>query len=167
MTHHKGLTLLELLFTLLLMALVSTMAAPPLRAWYDNHQTRGLQTQLLHSFRLARNQAVASGSRVTVCPAADGQCQADWSGQLMVFVDSEGDGNRPSDAPLLQLLPLQSGGNLQWRSFRGLDYIQFDPRGMTPALNGTLHYCPGKPGIEGFALTVSRTGRTRVREPSC
>lgn len=167
MAHFKGLTLLELLVALALLILVTAIAAPPLKDWYQNHQTRRLQIQLLHSLRLARNEAVASGNRVTLCPAADGQCQDNWSQQLMVFIDTGGDGDRQADDPLLLLSPLQSRGALEWRSFRGKNYLQFEATGMTPALNGTLHYCPDEPAVSGFALTLSRTGRSRIRAPSC
>lgn len=167
MARSNGVTLLELLTALGILILVTAMAVPPLKGWYDNHQTRRLQTQLLHSLRLARNEAVASGSRVTLCPAADGQCQGNWSQQLMAFIDIGGDGDRQAGDRLLLLSPLQPRGSLRWRSFRGKNYLQFDATGMTPALNGTLHYCPDEPGVAGFALTLSRTGRSRIRAPSC
>lgn len=168
MHRNHGTTLVELVLVLSILATILAFAVPAMSHWVENYRVETLRKQLIFSLNHARNQAVTHAKSVTVCPGDGMLCTDSWNGQLLVFIDENSNGIRENPDTLLSTSPLQlPPGRLAWRSFRGTDYLQFEASGMTPALNGTLTFCHDNKAIEGFALAVARTGRVRIRPPSC
>ena len=168
MKQVNGFTLVELLTTLALAGVLVTVAIPAMSNWYHKSAITDLQYTLLHSINYARVQGIGRQSTVTLCPG-DNQCSPQWSGNILIFLDDNRNGNLDPEDRLLKKIHLQNtGGDLDWRSFRRTDYLQFTSEGLTAALNGTLHYCHSKVPDYNFAIVLARTGRTRVHhEPNC
>ena len=170
MKKVKGVTFVELLFTITLLSLLLTMGIPGLSKWLLQNKVSALQSGLLHSINFARNQAINLKATITLCPGTE-QCEGEWGSHIIIFSDVNSDGVIDSADQIFKKITLtETAGTLRWRSFRRKHYLQFNAQGLTNALNGTFHYC--RPNSENnhynFAIVLAKTGRMRVNHsPNC
>lgn len=169
MTRANGFTLLELIFTLTMLVISLSIGVPTLSQWIQRSKTSELQLSLLHSIHYARTQAILLQSTITLCPGST-ECESTWGNSLLIFVDQDTNGSIGQNETILKQIDIGLlGQHLDWRSFRRTAYIQFNAQGITPALNGTFHFCPKAPIAEfKFSIILARTGRVRLGEtPNC
>lgn len=92
----SGFTLVELMVTLAVAAILATMAAPSFTALLNSNRLGGAANELVAALQTARMEAVRRNARVLVCRSEDGSTCA-GSGDAwpawVVFVDSDADGN--------------------------------------------------------------------------
>lgn len=90
----SGLTLIELLIGLALLAVLLALAAPSFQAQIAASQLNSASSALLGSLLQARAQAIRLGQRVTVCRSADlQQCDINpaggWESGWLTFIDAD------------------------------------------------------------------------------
>jgi len=78
-TLSKGFTLVELMVTIAIAALLLSIGVPSFTAMYEATRSANEIQKINDLFAFARNQAVNYGSTVTVCPYAASPCGNDWS----------------------------------------------------------------------------------------
>lgn len=151
--HQGGLTLLELLFTLGIAAILASMAIPAYATMIKRNNSMALSYQLMTLVHYARSEAISRGSVVTLCGSSNGtQCTNDWSKTILVFSDLNANGAIDSEDTLLHTASaLKEGETLFWRSFRNKPYLQLQTNGMTYFQNGNFTYCPAD-GDNHFAM---------------
>jgi len=160
----QGLTLMELLVTLSITAVLIGMALP---GWSDLvQQKRGdlLIRRLNQAIELARISAVSYGEIVTLCRSRDGQaCRGPWAEGVMVFRDPDADRRLADDQQAIAYLDFgDSHGQLYWRAFGNRQYLQFTALGFTRNQNGSFTYCPDSGDLrQARQLILNRAGRTR------
>ncbi|MFP4209434.1 MAG: GspH/FimT family pseudopilin [Wenzhouxiangella sp.] len=78
---QRGLTLLELMITIAVLAILVTAGIPQFQRLIQSNQTTSGANDLLSSLQLARSESVRRGSPVTLCPSTDqSTCSgSDWS----------------------------------------------------------------------------------------
>lgn len=148
MLRHRpasGLTLIELLIGIALLAVLLGLAAPSFQAQIAASQLTSATNALLGSLMQARAQAIRLGKRVTVCRTHDQQ-QCDnnaargWESGWLVFIDIDRAGNAnafvsPADTILSrnEALPpaLRVRGNQQVD-----DFISFGASGEARTMAG-------------------------------
>lgn len=169
MTRVNGFTLLELIFTIAILVISLSIGVPTLSQWIQRSKTSDLQFTLLHSIHYARTQAALLQSTVTLCPGTTA-CENTWGESLLIFIDQDSNSIKDQNETLLKQIDLGLLGQyLDWRSFRRTTYVQFNTQGITPALNGTFHFCPTEHLREfKFSIILARTGRARISGmPNC
>ncbi len=151
MLRHRpvsGLTLIELLIGIALLAVLLGLAAPSFQAQIAASQLSSATHALLGSLMQARAQAIRLGKRVTVCRTHDQeQCDTHaargWESGWLVFVDIDRAGNTdafvsPTDTVLTrnEALPatLRVRGNTQVDT-----YISFGASGEARTMAGGTH----------------------------
>jgi len=163
--EQRGLTLLELLFTLGIAALLASMAIPAFANMAKRSNSLTLAYELVGLVQFARTEAINQQVTVTLCGSRDGLiCTNDWSKTILVFTDYNNNGAMDgSDALLRSTASLKNGETLYWRSFRNKAYLQMEPNGMTYFQNGNFTYCPAD-GNEHFALhwIINVSGHLRI-----
>lgn len=177
----RGITLVELLVTLAIVALLGALALPGLRSLRDQSDSTLAVNQLMGQLALARSSAILQHARVSLCPspgAGPGSghhpgtntgCGArdSWHLGALLFIDSNGNGRRePAEAELRRFPPLATG-RVYWRAFRNRAYLQYLPNGHTPWQNGSFHYCAtsGAPNLARIVI-LTASGRSRVARDS-
>jgi len=169
MTRVNGFTLLELIFTLAILITSLSIGIPTLNQWVQRSKTSNFQHSLLHSIHYARTQATLLQSTITLCPGSS-KCERSWGSSLLIFIDQDNNGSIDQNETLLKQIDIGLLGQyLDWHSFRKTAYIQFNSQGITPALNGTFHFCPNETtGKFRFSIILARTGRVRINHtPNC
>lgn len=160
-----GFTVLELLVTLALAAVLLVGAVPSLQQFTWRQQMRAAVGSLHHDLLLARSEAVFRNAQVMACPG-DRQAgctgQADWSGGWIVFPDHNGDRQRQTEESILR--HGQVAGQVNILGSRGRSHIRFLPNGSAPGSNGTIAFCGAGGPQQARKLVISNAGRIR-REP--
>lgn len=86
---HRGFTLVELMVTLLVAAIVMGMAIPSFTTMMANNRSLTLANEFADTLSLARAQAVTRSSRVSICASSTGtSCAGDWKEGYIVFIDT-------------------------------------------------------------------------------
>ena len=86
----KGFTLVELMVTIAIAALLLSIGVPSFTAMYEATRSANEIQKINDLFAFARNQAVNYGSTVTVCPYAASPCGNDWSKGFSVYIEKNG-----------------------------------------------------------------------------
>ena len=94
MRHQSGFTLIELVVTISVAAILMALAVPSFRSTIQNNRVTGQANEFVTSLTLARSEAIKRGRNATVCISSDGtSCTgSNWAGGWLVWVDSNGDG---------------------------------------------------------------------------
>jgi len=90
---RAGFTLIELITTIAVASVLLTLAVPGVRNFTMNARQAGSINELVSAMHLARNTAITTNSRVTVCTSSAGaNCEAAaWNQGWIVFIDDDSD----------------------------------------------------------------------------
>ena len=159
-----GYSLLELLLTIAVAAMLLTLGLPSFSSLKARNAQRVEINALFHAVHLARKGSIMRKQVVSLCPTANGvSCSPgrDWSGGFLVFENSDRD--EPPE--------LDDGEILLYRHLASPSMkITANRRGFTlratflRATNGTLVVCDRAGRVRPRALVISYTGRPRVAE---
>ncbi|MCD9005136.1 GspH/FimT family pseudopilin [Luteimonas sp. XNQY3] len=89
--HGGGFTLVELMVTVAVIAILSAVAVPAMTGLINRSRISGLTGEVVSALQLARSEAVRRNARVTLCPSADGlTCtnSVDWAGWIIEARDN-------------------------------------------------------------------------------
>lgn len=96
-TRDSGFSLIEILVTISVLAILLALAAPSLQALARNNRLTGLTNDLVSTLNFARSEAVKRGGRITVCKSANSgaaapicSTAANWRDGWLVFLDTSG-----------------------------------------------------------------------------
>ena len=98
-TAETGLTIIELVVSMAVAAVLAALALPSFAEFIDDQRLRGVATELMADLNLARGEAIKRNARVLVCPKA-GKSDAnfcasnnkDWKQGWVVCYDVDADG---------------------------------------------------------------------------
>lgn len=162
-SSSKGLTLVELLVVISLLALLATKAMPSFNKLIQNSQRTAAISELRQFLTLARRHSVMTGQIVTVCPTEpDGKCGRNWNGPVSMFADPGNQRTLLQGTQVNAILPPPKFGKFIVRSLTR-SYFQFRPNGFIYSDLGNITWCPdsGETFLAG-QLIISRGGRIRV-----
>ena len=161
----SGLSLIDLLLGLTLLATITLLAIPGLNKLYHKSMADHSARQLLAALQATRSAAVHNKQLSALCPTQNSEtCSKKWEGELMIFIDQNHNGKRNKNEKIISLMPgLSPGSRLVWKAFRNPKYyIQYRPDGSSNYHNGTFTYCPAEhPEIYARTIRVNRPGRPR------
>jgi len=97
MKKHSGFTLIELMITLAIVAILLTVGVPSLKTFMQKNRLIASTNELLSALHVARSEAIKLNKRVTVCESSNGtSCTnpgtGDWRDGWIVLADANGDG---------------------------------------------------------------------------
>ncbi|MFY0666268.1 MAG: GspH/FimT family pseudopilin [Natronospirillum sp.] len=160
MQRTRGFNLLELMTTITVLGVLTTVAVGPVRNGLERAQTRSAMAQVHLALKLGRQSAVYHQQLVTICPLdTKQQCSNDWNGELTVFLDPFNSREVTQDEQVIERFPGVAHGKLQaapaWKS-----YFQFTTRGSSHGTLGHVRYCPDRQTAAAL-IVVSMSGRSR------
>lgn len=170
-----GVTLIELLIAVSLIALLLALAGPSFRDLsLDNRQAARLN-EFLVALNLARAEAVKRGLRACLCKGsapsgcentAGGCCDtsaAGWEQGWLVFVDRDRDSNlTAAGGDVLLQRRERLAGEMTVRGSHNLQHrVLFNNRGESGS-PGTLRFCDSRGASAAKGIVLHSTGRARL-----
>jgi len=156
MDRHAGMTLLELLTVIALVAILAGLAAPALDQVVLNARRTAAMESLLRAAWFARTEALRRGRPVIVCASAGGaSCVAEpnaWSGGWLVAA---------ADEPTVALRRGAGATDRRARIIANRSAFSFEPHDRR-STNGTLAWCDGRGAAAARAVVIAPTGRPRL-----
>lgn len=103
LSKQRGLTLIELMVSLAIIAILLTTVAPGVKSILIQNRIVAEINEVSSLIQFARASAIDEQTPTIVCPSTDFlRCTTDWNNPRMVFVDANNDGERHStNEPLL------------------------------------------------------------------
>src|SRR5690554_1583456 len=139
---NPGFTLIELVITVSVIAIVATLSAPSLSRLVTTTERRSEVNDLISTINLARNTATFEQTTVTMCPIDNRKrCARDWSLPIVVFRDPERVAKIADEAQIIRVRQSQSKGTLKGAT--GIhSYFRFNPSGFAWGAIGNITWCP-------------------------
>ena len=139
----KGLSLIELLTTLVI---VSTLAAMTLPFYKDLTSRKYIETerdQFASLIKTARHAAISFNQSVILCPGTSDLCLGPnhWHRGAVAFID-QNNNHQPDADEVLIATQNKLRSRVVWRAFRNRSYLRFEPSGFTAWQNGHFLLCP-------------------------
>lgn len=153
----RGFTIVELLITLVVLGILSSVALPNYASFMANSRLSNQNTALLLDFVYARGEAASRGARVTVCQSNDGvTCNAgSWGAGRIVFMDGGTAGVIDGTDEILRVSASISAEDTMSASKTDA-YISYNAAGVS---NNNLIITTCKSGQEGAKVTIYPSGR--------
>jgi type IV fimbrial biogenesis protein FimT len=169
----NGFTLIELMITLVIAAILITVGVPSFRDILVRNRVASHQLDLISSLNLARSEAVSRGTLIGVCGRSTATAcvtNNDWSGGWLIFVDDDNDGIRDAGEEILRNYDYQGSSEAIVDDNTFSVYLSFNQRGYlstiattgTPILDGraTIKICEeGDDLFMARAVIIGPTGR--------
>jgi type IV fimbrial biogenesis protein FimT len=149
LSRLRGFTLIELMVTLSIAAVLMMIAVPSLETYRRNSELTSATNTLLAAINAARGEAMKRGMSAMVVPAGNGN---NWNGGWVVFIDSNRtqvfDAAQDLTVLTQPALPnyLNVAGN--GTASLGVAYILFDPSGYSRTKAG---------GFNNLTINLART----------
>lgn len=155
----RGFSLIELMTTLTIAAIILSLAAPGMSRLIGGNRMATQASDMVANLALARSEAIKRGASTTLCPSNSGTaCTAtDWSAGYMVFVDLDGDGvfDNGSDIVLRQSGQLSGNSTLTSSDYSTAVPLQFLPSGQAGQA-GSFTLCQS--GLSGRVIALTLAG---------
>lgn len=164
-SHECGFTLVELIITLSVAALLLTIGIPSFQNMVKDKRMTSTLDQLLTDLELAKSEAMTRNQSVTICRhngeiASPTSCNnsADWKDGWVIFADSNSDTKVDADELIRARGALGADTDLGYSS----PTIVFNARGFVNSTAGTLELCDNRGYSHGKKLIVSASGFVEV-----
>ena len=173
MRSAAGLTLVEVIVTVAILAVLWGLAAPSFKPLLDRWRVQQAVGAMTGTLRLARSEAIQRGGEVVVQKIArhtDGctlaATPADWGCGWMLFVDSDASGSFTAGEEVLQSVRIPPGISVVHR--HGAAAIRVDRWGKMDGLNAKSFLVAPHPRATASSATrslcVAAGGRIRIAE---
>jgi type IV fimbrial biogenesis protein FimT len=152
MKNHSGFTLIELMVTVALAAILVTLAIPSFRTMVLDNRLVTAANAFVADANLARSEAIKRGTTVSIVANAGG-----WTNGWAVKLGVAGTTLKVADA-LKDTVTATAAG--------GVSTFTFSPDGSSSATD-TLHVCDGRTGEAGKAISIELSGRVGTDGYTC
>lgn len=156
-----GFTLVELIITLVIAAIVLTLAIPGFSSVIRSNRQTTLLNDFTSYFHYAKSEAVTTGVPVTFCRrnTAGTNCDtsASWNDGWIVFIDINGDANKDAGDTLKKVHEAISN---DFDIGSSVTEITITPRGFVSS-ESTFTFCDGRGASYARAKILSKTGRMK------
>lgn len=162
-SKHTGFTLIELMVTLAVAAIVLLIAIPNYQAMVMSNRIASQANQVITALNYARSEAVKRGATATACSSNGGTSCAgntDWSTGWLVYVDANAN-NTVDAGELLRSWPSLKGGNTL---NSGRQQIVFTATGFATVSNTTFNLCDKRGAGDGRSIVINAMGRSYVKK---
>lgn len=155
-----GLTLLEMMMTLSILAITFSLVMPSAQSLLTRNRITAELNQTSTLLQSARQQAFANMQTVVVCPSSNfSTCQSDWSQPKIVFVDSNNNAVADNNETIIKSMPQSTSGNLVSSQVSAIKFYGH----LNSASPATLLFCDRSlANNKARALFVSLQGRVTI-----
>jgi type IV fimbrial biogenesis protein FimT len=169
MKRQKGYTLIELMTKLAVATVLISVAMPGMQSFRMNSRQVGKVNEMISAMHLARNTAITTNTRVTLCSSKTGEsCDSvAWDKGWIAFVDRDSDQTVDDDESILRVGPGVDGVTISSGQYS--NYLMYRPNGR--AMNATVKQnsgqftiCDKRGSKHAKAIMIDLAGRPRVAD---
>lgn len=169
---QRGFTLIELLITVVIAAIVLTIAVPGFQTVILNNRRATQVNEFVTNLNLARAEAIKGGRQVFVCRSSSGTaCATDtssvWEDGWIVFVDRDDDDTLDAGETIRVQAAFEGDSTLRGPA-NFSQWISYFPTGISRGngglANGTLTLCDKRGDSEARNIVLSSTGRVSIND---
>ncbi|MCH4564496.1 GspH/FimT family pseudopilin [Halomonas sp. EGI 63088] len=167
-SRQRGLTLIELVVAIAVLAILVTWAIPGFQSLTARNEVAAEVLRLKTALAVARNTAVTRGTAISICaspgPTYDTCAFDDWDHDWVIV---EGEVTGSSLAGVTVLRVLEASDKVQVNFNRDDRPVRFSAMGWSQGYNGTFNVCGGHGS--STSIVLNNTGRVRATAapPSC
>lgn len=154
MNHNKGFSLIELMVTIAIVAILAAVVTPSMLGWRDRTKLRGAIQNLRADFEAAKLRAIKHNTDVVVTFPDNTSYQ--------VFIDTDRSGTRGPGEEILFERALIPGVTITGNTFTGND-MSFNSRGTPDGPNSAGTITMTSVGGNGYQVIVNPFGRIRTQ----
>ncbi len=178
MNKQIGVTLIESMVTIAILVILTTIAAPSFLGLIASSELSSTTNDLIAAIAKTRNQAISTGTRVSICKSADGtQCtnSGNWEQGWISFIDTTRSGNtaaKDAGEKIISVSQTTSSRNIVIQGDANLiQYISFGSDGTSKTMGGaplvgTIRVCSSSDSLSDSNrardINLTFTGRTSV-----
>src|SRR5882724_9119011 len=168
---QRGLTLIELLVTITIAAVLASAAAPSFMYSLSSYRISGQVNGWVGDMQYARAEAIKRGQTVTLCISSNGTSCATgvttWQSGWIVFADADGDATVDAGEGVLRKQAALTGSNT-FTADNSVRAITFNRDGFAVGLPAgnvtlTLHDSTSQGGLTR-CVAITTVGRTAVQK---
>jgi type IV fimbrial biogenesis protein FimT len=160
----NGFTIIELMLTILVMAVALTIGTPSFLSSLQNNRITSQSNAMIGAISYARSEAVKLNDQaVTMCGSSNlTSCNTNnWEQGWIIFADTDRNGNRNGAETILRVGEALTGNNtLRLNGFASAASIRFDSQGSV-ANSGTFIFCDDRDEDFAKAIVMNVSGQTR------
>ncbi len=151
-----GVSLIELMLTLAIAAILMTASAQSFVHWQRRSQVQAQAQSLLSAVHRARTLAVALGESVTLCPGGGDQtpCGGDYTQGFALISESRGLLRTWASRPAVSVYNREGSATVTHA-------VTWNPRGLA---NRNLTWSVCAVGVVSHAVVLNRLGRPSLRQ---
>jgi len=174
---NKGFSLIELIVTLSVMAILIAVAAPSLGDFIRKNRTASGINNLILSINYAKSESIKTGHPTILCPTSDSSVtlpncdtSGDWSGMNFVVMRDNNRNGAPTPNKLLHVFDGVERLSVTSEQF---PYIRFLPGGSiengggSSTINQFVVVPEGCKNDEARVLSINRMGRSTSKKMNC
>ncbi|MCB1877919.1 MAG: GspH/FimT family pseudopilin [Chromatiales bacterium] len=165
---QTGFTLIEMLVTVAVFAVLVTNGVPSLRGFVQNNALVNHHNDFITALNLARSEAAKRSGYVTLCASSDqATCNTNnWESGWLLFTDADRDAAVDNGTDVV----LQSRGALTEVTLRSSSFdndgrIQFNSRGSLGVAgndSGSFVMCDDRGASDARSVVISAAGQIRL-----
>lgn len=177
--HHnqaRGFTLLELMITIAILAILLAIAVPSFQSLMASNRLTGATNEFIAAINTARAEAIRRGQRVTLCTSSSGTgCTAtDWHTGWILFNDTDGDAALDAAPETILRAGAAAATGITITGNANVNrYISYTPDSAAKLVGGAFQAGTIRVVSDSTALTqnvsciiLANGGRTRVTKPT-
>lgn len=159
----RGFTMVELLTTIVVLAVLLAIASPGLATFINSSRLRATHAELVSALTLARSEATKRGSMVVVQALAP-VTGTEFSGGWQVFEDVNDNGSLDDGETVVRAYPALTG-NQRFGTVGGVSMAAFNPRGFLKTSAPVEFRLCGRTGFAvGYRILLEPVGLADVLE---
>lgn len=178
-SHNAGFTILEVLATVTVGAILLTVAVPSYQGFIKKNRMSVTTNTLVSDLNMARSEAIKLGKTVILCNSADPTAASpscngtsqDWSTGWIVFVSEDADNIYTAGTD--RLIRVASGGShgitIKANSEAAAYITYYSTGNISPPTAGAfvqMDLCQDSDTASGKEIKIKSTGRPRLISPA-
>ncbi len=162
-TRNKGYTLLELMMTMVLAAILLTVGIPNMTNFIKNNRVLAETNKLMTTFKTARSEAMTQRVNVIMCRTSDFINCTTTGNTYMAFTDLDSSVTVNGNDTIITKGTIDSNHHeLKFKKCSSCgDYVEFSSSGTAVDNNGTLMVCDDRGTTYARAIIIESIGRSK------
>jgi type IV fimbrial biogenesis protein FimT len=160
---ESGVTLLESMVALTIMAILLSLAIPGFIGMIQDARRDDLVNTMFSTLNYARSEAVKRNVKVSVCPsstALDCTNSTQWERGWLVFTDPNSNGIVDPDETIIAVQSAPGGEGTMRGSRKRITY---QANGFSTGFTDTMRVCDNRGSVSARSLVLSNHSRVRIQ----